>query len=131
MRKKDNQGFTLIEVIVSVAIGSIVLGVILSLILTSFTTFGTISTEKLKKDALDNIVDYVREEVENSTDVVISKTPPKLNSDNENQGQWKWLSVINSRLYFGNYTYDSDNKTGSGTGKEAGNDQRCRHRTSC
>ncbi len=119
MRKKDNQGFTLIEVIVSVAIGSIVLGVILSLILTSFTTFGTISTEKLKKNALDNIVDYVREEVENSTDVVISKTPPKLNSDNENQGQWKWLSVINNRLYLGNYTYDIDNKTGSGTGKEA------------
>lgn len=117
MRKKDNQGFTLIEVIVSIAIGSIALGAILSVILTGFTTFGTFSTQKLKKDALDNIVDYVRDEIQNSSDVVISTIPPKINSDNN--GDWSWIAVSNGKLYQGSYKYDKTKKTGSGTGKQA------------
>lgn len=117
MKNKNNHGFTLIEVIVSIAIGSVVLGAILSVILTSFTTFGTFSTQKLKKDALDNIVDYVRDEIQNSSDVVISTTPPKINSDNN--GNWSWLAVVNGKLYQGSYKYDTATKTGAGTSKQA------------
>lgn len=120
MLERNEKGFTLIEIIVSTAIGVVVLGLVLSIILTSFDTFGTFSTKKLKKEALDSIIDYVRDEVQNSTDVVISKTPPKLSTSNS--GNWKWLAVANGRLYYGSYTYDKDKSKGTGTGRMYTND---------
>lgn len=120
MLERNEKGFTLIEIIVSTAIGVVVLGLVLSIILTSFDTFGTFSTKKLKKEALDSIIDYVRDEVQNSTDVVISKTPPKLSTSNS--GNWKWLAVANGRLYYGSYTYDKDQSKGTGTGRMYTND---------
>ena len=110
-----NDGFTLVEIIVSIAIGSVVLGLVLSIILTAFNTYGTFSTKKLKKEALDNIVNYVREEIQNSTDVVISTTPPQLSTTDS--GNWKWFAVANDRLYQGNYKYNKDNKSGTGSGR--------------
>lgn len=120
MLERNEKGFTLIEIIVSTAIGVVVLGLVLSIILTSFDTFGTFSTKKLKKEALDSIIDYVRDEVQNSTDVVISKTPPKLSTSNS--GNWKWLAVANGRLYYGSYTYDQEKSKGTGTGRMYTND---------
>lgn len=89
-----NKGFTLIEVIVSIAIGSVVLGVVLSIIVTSFNIFGNLSTSYLKKKSLDNIMNYVREELLNAHVVVISDQKPKGND-------WKWLYVDNDMLYRG------------------------------
>ena len=120
MLERNEKGFTLIEIIVSTAIRVVVLGLVLSIILTSFDTFGTFSTKKLKKEALDSIIDYVRDEVQNSTDVVISKTPPKLSTSNS--GNWKWLAVANGRLYYGSYTYDQEKSKGTGTGRMYTND---------
>ncbi len=115
MKEKNQEGFTLIEIIVSISIGVVVLGIVLSLILTSFDTFGTFSTKKLKKEALDSIVEFVRDQTQNATDVVISKTPPKLGTSGK--GDWKWLAVANGRLYDGSYTYSDKNKSGSGSGR--------------
>lgn len=115
-----NDGFTLVEIIISIAIGSVVLGLILSIILTSFNTFGTFSTKKLKKDALDNIVEYVRDEIQNSTEIVISTTPPQLSTSDS--GKWKWFAVANDRLYQGSYNYDKDHNTGTGSGRMYTND---------
>ena len=120
MRERNEDGFTLVEIIVSIAIGVVVLGLVLSIILTSFDTFGTFSTKKLKKEALDSIVEYVRDEIQNSTDVVISKTPPKLSTSNS--GDWKWLAVSGGRLYYGHYTYDKDTSKGTGSGRMYTND---------
>ena len=93
-KKIGNKGFTLIEVIVSIAIGSIVLGVVLSIIVTSFNIFGSLSTSYLKKKSLDNIMSYVREELLNAHVVVISEKKPKGDD-------WKWLYVDNDMLYRG------------------------------
>lgn len=120
MRERNEDGFTLVEIIVSIAIGVVVLGLVLSIILTSFDTFGTFSTKKLKKEALDSIVEYVRDEIQNSTDVVISKTPPKLSTSNS--GNWKWLAVSGGRLYYGHYTYNKDTSKGTGSGRMYTND---------
>lgn len=120
MRERNEDGFTLIEIIVSIAIGVVVLGLVLSIILTSFDTFGTFSTKKLKKEALDSIVEYVRDEIQNSTDVVISKTPPVLSTSNS--GDWKWLAVSGGRLYYGHYTYNKDTSKGTGSGRMYTND---------
>lgn len=120
MLERNEKGFTLIEIIVSTAIGVVVLGLVLSIILTSFDTFGTFSTKKLKKEALDSIVEYVRDEIQNSTDIVISKTPPKLSVSGS--GDWKWFAVSDGRIYYGSYTYDQEKSKGTGTGKMYTND---------
>lgn len=95
-----NDGFTLVEIIVSIAIGSVVLGLILSIILTSFNLFGNLSTTKLKKDSLDNIVSYVRGQILNAGTVVISEQKPSGND-------WKWLYVDNDMLYRGDQAHNS------------------------
>lgn len=97
MLERNEKGFTLIEIIVSTAIGIVVLGVVLSMILTAFDTFGTFSTTGLKKESLDNLVDYVRNEVMNATEVVMSDSTPNPT----NSQDWHWLAVKDGQLYYG------------------------------
>lgn len=97
MLERNEKGFTLIEIIVSTAIGIVVLGVVLSMILTAFDTFGTFSTTGLKKESLDNLVDYVRNEVMNATEVVISDSTPNPTDSQD----WHWLAVKDGQLYYG------------------------------
>ena len=59
-KQLKNDGFTLVEIIVSIAIGTVVLGLVLSMITTAFSNFGTASNTNLKKSSLDGIVSYVR-----------------------------------------------------------------------
>ena len=103
MRERNEDGFTLVEIIVSTAIGMVVLAVALSMILTSFDTFGTFSTTGLKKESLDNLVDYVRNEVMNATEVVMSDSIPNPTDSKD----WHWLAVKNGQLYYG----DNDKNT--------------------
>ncbi len=105
MLERNEKGFTLIEIIVSTAIGVVVLGVVLSMILTAFDTFGTFSTTGLKKESLDNLVEYVRDEVMNATEVVMSDNTPNPTDSKD----WHWLAVMNGQLYYGD-----NNKNTSG-----------------
>lgn len=82
MNKKNESGFTLVEVVVSTAVGLIVLGVILSLLLTSFDMYGSYAETNSRKLATDNIMDYIHETISNTTDVrikTISSTQTPIN----------------------------------------------------
>ena len=95
-----NDGFTLVEIIVSIAIGTVVLGLVLSMITTAFSNFGSASNTNLKKSSLDGIVSYVRGCVLNASDVVVSTTKP-------DGDDWKWLYVSNGMLYKGSKSGES------------------------
>ena len=56
---KNEKGFTLIEIIVSVAVGSIILGIVLSLLVTSFRLFDQSAQESQSKETNDNVISYI------------------------------------------------------------------------
>lgn len=68
---KDKNGFTLIEIVVSIATGSLILGLILSLILTSFQLFSDTASDDRKKTTNDNVIEYISEVIHDATDVRI------------------------------------------------------------
>ena len=96
-----NDGFTLVEIIVSIAIGSVVLGLVLSIILTSFNYFGDVSDTGAKKNELDNIIDYVNDQLTYAGKIVISNTAPSGDD-------WKWIYVKDGMLYSGKSGNDND-----------------------
>ncbi len=68
---KDKNGFTLVEIVVSIATGSLILGLILSLILTSFQLFSDTASDDRKKQTNDNVIEYISEVIHDATDVRI------------------------------------------------------------
>ena len=106
MAMKNEKGFTLIEIIVSVAVGSIILGIVLSLLVTSFRLFDQSAQESQSKETNDNVISYISDILKDASDLRIktitnassSLTVPantanlpatKLN-DNEN---WHYLFI--------------------------------------
>lgn len=123
-KQLKNDGFTLVEIIVSIAIGSVVLGLILSIILTSFNLFGNVSRTDLRKSTLDNIQDYVRTQILNAEDVYIGDSTPNDTSEDD----WKSIfikkpnvnnqAMDNDVLWAGTYQYNKDSKQYIPTEKE-------------
>ena len=99
---KNEKGFTLIEIIVSLAIGSIALFVAGSVLVNTFRLFGVYSDTTLRKRSLDNVVEYFRKELEYSTDAwyveSFDKIPEKLHSGDK----WRCMYVEDGRLYWTN-----------------------------
>jgi prepilin-type N-terminal cleavage/methylation domain-containing protein len=99
---KNEKGFTLIEIIVSLAIGSIALFVAGSVLVNTFRLFGVYSDTTLRKRSLDNVVEYFRKELEYSTDAwyveSFDKIPKKLHSGDK----WRCMYVEDGRLYWTN-----------------------------
>lgn len=90
-----NDGFTLVEIIVSIAIGSVVLAVVLSIIMTSFNYFGNASDAALKRRSLDSLVSYVRSEILNASEVVLSTSKP------DTSDAWRCLYTEDNMLKCG------------------------------
>lgn len=101
--KKNNDGFTLIEMIVSIAIGVMVIGLAGSIIVSSFRLYGDLSDSGLRKEALDDIVDYVDDELKNATEVCYSRGKP-------DDSDWNWLCIKGGRLYRNTYAENDDSK---------------------
>lgn len=99
---KNEKGFTLIEIIVSLAIGSIALFVAGSVLVNTFRLFGVYSDTTLRKRSLDNVVEFFRKELEYSTDAwyveSFDKIPEKLHSGDK----WRCMYVEDGRLYWTN-----------------------------
>ncbi|MDD6513178.1 type II secretion system protein [Sharpea azabuensis] len=68
---KNEKGFTLIEVIVSAAVGSIILGIVLSLLVTSFRLFNQEAKENQTKQTNDNVIEYISEVIDDASDLRI------------------------------------------------------------
>ncbi|WP_270639282.1 prepilin-type N-terminal cleavage/methylation domain-containing protein [Longibaculum muris] len=101
MRQNKN-GFTLIEIIVSLAIGSIVLLIAGTMIVSSSGFLSTTTDYDIDKRALDSIIEFVRDEAEYSYDVRLmsynDKDAPKINDEDD----WHCFYVKDKILYMDN-----------------------------
>lgn len=97
MRKYN--GFTLVEIIVSIAIGSIVLLIAGGIILSSSNFLMTTTDMDIDKRAVDSIVDFVRGEIEYSTDVRFVQHGDKLAPDYTKDSDWHYFYIKDNELY--------------------------------
>ena len=88
---RNNRGFTLIEIIVGLLITIAVLTSALAIAINVTDVFNNSSDSNIDKTALDSISEYVRNQVEYSTDVAVGTTKPS--GDN-----WHTLSIVNGML---------------------------------
>lgn len=97
--KLNRKGFTLIEIIVSIAIGSIVLFIAGSIILSSSNFLMTTTEMDIDKRCTDSIVDFVRGEIIYATDVRLmeynSDKVPEINGEDD----WHCFYVKDKVLY--------------------------------
>ncbi|WP_270526076.1 pilus assembly FimT family protein [Longibaculum muris] len=87
---KKNAGFTLVEIIVSIAIFSAVLAVLGSVIVSGFKYFYQTSSTDLNKQSADELIGYIRDELLYSTDVRLVNSKP--------EGDWYSFSVVDGVL---------------------------------
>lgn len=93
MGKLSKKGFTLVEIIVSLAIFSAVLAMLAGVLVSGFKYFYTTSETDSNKRVTDELMEYIRDELVYATDVVISDTYP--------EGQWRVFSVEDGILKHG------------------------------
>lgn len=107
--KKNSLGFTLVEIIVSIAVASVVLLVAGAMILNSLNFFNTTVYSDLDKRCVDSLISFVREEIVYASDVRIlpDDSPDKPNSDTIGT-EWHCFYVNNGRLYHDNVSYFTD-----------------------
>ncbi len=96
--KTNKKGFTLVEIIVSIAVGSIVLMIAGAIILSSSQFLSTTTEMDLDKRCVDSIVDFVRGEIEYSTETRLvqqnSSKAPEVGKDG-----WHSFYVKDKVLY--------------------------------
>lgn len=97
MRKGN--GFTLVEIIVSIAIGSIVLLIAGGIILSSSNFLMTTTDMDIDKRAVDSIVDFVRGEIEYSTDVRFVQHGDELAPNYTEDSDWHYFYIKDNELY--------------------------------
>lgn len=97
---RNKRGFTLIEIIVSLMIASIAMGIATTLILNSMGYFSKTASSDIDKQVLDGIKEYYQNELIYASDVRISIDKP-------DDSDWHWLYVKNGVCYRDdNYGYD-------------------------
>lgn len=97
--KKDRNGFTLVEIIVSVAIASVVLMIAGSMIVSSFKFMFSTTDTDINKRTVDSLINFIRSDIEYSYDVRLMK-PTDENAPNINEdSDWHCYYVKNGYLY--------------------------------
>lgn len=91
-RIKNKKGFTLVEIIVSLAIFSAVLAVLGGIMVSGFNYFYETSSTDLNKRSVDELLDYVRGELLYATDVRVQDEKP-------NEDNWYSFSIIDGQLH--------------------------------
>lgn len=95
----NKKGFTLIEIIVSIAIGAIVLLVVGSLLVDSIHFFSSVSYSDIDKRALDSIVLQIRTEVEYAGDVRLMLYNDSRAPEVSSKSDWHCFYVKDNVLY--------------------------------
>lgn len=97
--KHRNKGFTLVEIVVSIALGSVVLAILGTMILTSSDFLSGTSDSDLDKRCVDSCVEFVRDQIEYSTDVRIIENKGLDNYPVEGEDNWHCFYIKNHILY--------------------------------
>ena len=93
---KTSKGFTLIEMIFSITVGLIMIFIIVGFTLSSSKPVNI----DIEKQSLDSIIDFVRGEIEYSTDVRFIPKDIKLVPDySDDDLNWHYFYVKNGELY--------------------------------
>lgn len=96
---KKSKGFTLVEIIVSIAIGSIVLLIAGGIILSSSNFLTTTTEMDLDKRCIDSITDYVRDEIKYSTDVRFIEQDNSMVPNYLEDSDWHYFYIKDNELY--------------------------------
>lgn len=107
---KSNRGFTLIEIIVSLAITIAILSSVLLIAQNVTDVFNNVSDTSNMKTSVDKISEYVRDQLEYSTDVTMATENKYALSDG-----WHYLYVSEGKLYRDGKSVYSDGYYNSGT----------------
>ena len=97
--RKNRHGFTLIEIIVSIAIASIVLLIAGSMILSSTKFMGTTVETDLNKRKIDSTIDFIRGEIIYSTDVRFVKEDSQYAPNYQKDNNWHYIYIKDGYLY--------------------------------
>lgn len=95
---KNKNGFTLIEIIVSIMIASIGMLIATTIILDSMGYFDKTVAADTDKQSLDGIKNYFQEELMFASDVRIQTDYPKK-SNGDYDGDWHYLFIKDNKLY--------------------------------
>ncbi len=95
----NKKGFTLVEIIVSIALASIILMLAGTLILSSTNLLNTSSERDLDKRTVDSVIEFVREEIEYATDVRILNSSSNHIPDYQNDANWHYFYIKDYKLY--------------------------------
>lgn len=94
----NKKGFTLVEIIVGIAIGSVLLAVAGSMIVSSFKTVFNTTDMDMDKRVIDSVADVVRTDTQYCFDVRLVKNEENKPDVAHEEG-WHWLYVENGYLY--------------------------------
>ncbi len=96
---KNRKGFTLVEVVISMAIGVVALLIGGSMIISSTDFYSSTIEVDMDKRTISSIVDYIRSEIAYSTDVKILSPTGEGASSLISDEHWNYLYVQDGRLY--------------------------------
>ena len=88
MHKEKQQGFTLVEIIVVLSIGSIVLSMVGSMIVFSMNMFASGVSEVQDSISVSELQDLLKTELESATQIVITQDPDQLP-----EGEWNSFAI--------------------------------------
>lgn len=94
----NKKGFTLVEIIVGIAIGSVLLAVASSMIVSSYKTVYNTTDMDMDKRIVDSVADVVRSDTQYCFDVRLVKNEENKPDVAHEEG-WHWLYVKEGQLY--------------------------------
>lgn len=107
IKKVNNKGMTLVEIVVVLLIASIIMTITGGILVNSLGYFDTTTKKSLDKQTLDGVLDFISNEITYATDVRVSNTKP-------DDRDWHYLYVLKNdknkgRLYRdGKAVFDDD-----------------------
>uniref|UniRef100_UPI00295E706B GNAT family N-acetyltransferase n=1 Tax=Faecalibacillus intestinalis TaxID=1982626 RepID=UPI00295E706B len=98
IKKINNKGMTLVEIVVVLLIASIIMTITGGILVNSLGYFDTTTKKSLDKQTLDGVLDFISNEITYATDVRVSNTKP-------DDRDWHYLYVLKNDIKNNGYVY--------------------------